>query len=166
MPRLTRSEHYQWAVMTWHCIRTYVAVGTCNFAEYKIEGDEGFIDAACRLKLTLQHPELENKTKKVRDRQARRMARNAESAIPEGNGKLTAEDCRVAFLRFLFLSDLMLINTVYASNPFTAGPDWAYCQQWIRAAVHLYESKPGAEQLEEELWADKEFKTLSAALGR
>ena len=164
MPRLTRSEHYQWAVMTWHCIRTYVAVGTCNFAEYKIEGDEEFIDAACRLKWTLQYPELENKTKKVRDRQARRMARNAESVIPEGTGKLTAEDCRVAFLRFLFLADLMLMHVVYGHNPFASNADWKYCQQWIRGAVHLYESSDCENPLEEEIWADEEYLKLCKVL--
>lgn len=166
MARLTRTQHYQWAVLTWHCLRTFVAVGTCNFAEYKIEGDEDFIDAACRLKYSLAYPELENKCRKLLERQTKKLAKEAEETLPEGQPKLTAEDCKAAFLRFLFLTDLMLMKSLYGYGPFATGKDWTYCQQWIRGAVHLYESKAGAEPLPEETWADKKFAKLCNILNK
>ena len=165
MARLTRSEQYMWAEIARQCIETFVAVGLPHFAEYSMEGDVEFVGMAHRLKGTLNYPELANKTKKTLSRLSRKMARNAENSIPEGKGELTAEDCQVAFLRFLFLADMLAMQAMYGCPIFTTHPAWLFCKDWLRGAVHLFESDPDDDQpLEEEEWADKEFWALCKAI--
>ncbi len=164
---LSRLQQYKQAIMTRKCIDTFMVVGLAHFAEYSMEGDEEFIERAGRLKYSLQqYIELENRTRPLIERQSKKMAQNAEGSLPEGKKKLTAEDCKVAFLRFLFLADLMAMEGLYGCPLFISGGDWKYCQEWIRGAVKLFESKAGEEPLPEEVWADEAFGKLCKALRR
>ncbi len=164
---MTRLQQYKGATMARKSLETFMVVGLPHFAEYSMEGDEEFIERVGRLKKSLQqYFELENRTRTVIERQSRVMAKNAEKAIPEGKGQLTAEDCKVAFLRFLFLADLMAMHAVFGCPQFAYGRDWTFCQEWIRGAVKLFESKAGDEPLPEETWADEAYAKLCNALKR
>lgn len=162
---MNRAEQYRWCTMTRKVVDTFVVVAIPFFAEYETEGMEEFIRATKRLKNSFNSPALADRTKALIDKESRRLAKQAENSLPEGKKQLTADDCHQAFLRYLFLSDLMLMGAVFSCPAFATSPDWEFVLQWIRDAVHKFESDIDGPPLPEEVWSEKAYKRYHAVLG-
>lgn len=161
MTTLPRIEQYQWATMTRRVLELFQTVSIPFFMEYTVEGQQEFKDRAGRLRYTVQNAELANRSRKKIVSWFKKLAELADNSIPNGKEKLSAADCEVAFRRFLFLADVMLLDCMISSTDFCRGQNWQFVHDWIGGLNELYDDEGKSP---EEVWAWEIYLKLVGAL--